>query len=373
MKIFKLIIIFFIFINSISFSKTFIIYNDKRIITLNKKIEELENRNKELEQKLEKENNIDLVTKIDQIYKNAEDMYKSSSEQFMKLVTIIAWIIGIFITLGTASLSIIYFLFKKSDKKELEKAILELKEQEAKIKEQLESHQRNTIKEAYEKAKDLFLKEKFEIKKEQESELNKIKEQGLYLEYRSEISIIQIFEQKIDERVKKLEELVNNKKYLHIDKTEGYILLLNEYNYQIQNMSTVESELYPLKEKYIDLAKRTLKMNKFKKNSNSQYNEILKNLFNYLETLKRYYEMEQLANKEEVKDPFLLLTIYLGLKNKKMVLKIINENSFEEDKNIRHSSEEIEYLQELLLLETEEKTKLKIKKMLGDEDKSGEY
>ena len=137
MKIFKLIIIFFIFINSISFSKTFIIYNDKRIITLNKKIEELENRNKELEQKLEKENNIDLVTKIDQIYKNAEDMYKSSSEQFMKLVTIIAWIIGIFITLGTASLSIIYFLFKKSDKKELEKAILELKEQEAKIKEQL--------------------------------------------------------------------------------------------------------------------------------------------------------------------------------------------------------------------------------------------
>lgn len=368
MKNLKLMIVFFIFTNSIIFSKTSIISNDKMITTLNKKIEELENKNKELEWKLEKEkgNNIDLITKIDQVYKNAEDMYKSSSDQFMKLVTIIAWVIGIFITLGTAFLSIIYFLFKKSDKQELEKAILELKEQESKIKEQLESHQEITIKGAYEKAKDLFLKEKSEIKKEQEIELKKIKEQSLYLEYRSEISIIQIFEQKIDERIKKLEELINNSKYINIDKTEGYILLLNEYNYQI--MSAIEDEVHVLKEKYINLAKLTLEINKIKENSKSQYNEILKTLFNYLEDLKRYYEMEQLANKENVKDSIILLTIYLGLKNKKMVSKIITENNFEENKNIKYSSEEIEYLQDLLLSKIAENTKLKIKKMLGVEE-----
>ena len=368
MKNLKLMIIFFVFINSIIFSKTSTISNDKMITTLNKKIEELENKNKELEWKLEKEkgNNVDLITKIDQVYKNAEDMYNSSSDQFMKLVTIIAWLIGILITLGTAGLSIIYFLFKKSDKKELEKAILELKEQESKIKEQLENHQEKTIKEAYEKAKDLFLKEKSEIKKEQEIELEKIKEQSLYLEYRSEISIIQIFEQKIDERIKKLEELINNSKYINTDKTEGYILLLSEYNYQI--MSAAEDELYTLKEKYINLAKLTLKINKIKENSESQYNEILKNLFKYLEDLKRYYEMEQLAHKEEVKDSILLLTIYLGLKNRNMVLKLITENESENYENISCNLEEEEYLQGLLSSEIEESIKLKIKKILGNEE-----
>lgn len=330
MKNLKLMIIFFVFINSIIFSKTSTISNDKMITTLNKKIEELENKNKELEWKLEKEkgNNVDLITKIDQVYKNAEDMYNSSSDQFMKLVTIIAWLIGILITLGTAGLSIIYFLFKKSDKKELEKAILELKEQEI--------------------------------------ELEKIKEQSLYLEYRSEISIIQIFEQKIDERIKKLEELINNSKYINTDKTEGYILLLNEYNYQI--MSAAEDELYTLKEKYINLAKLTLKINKIKENSESQYNEILKNLFKYLEDLKRYYEMEQLAHKEEVKDSILLLTIYLGLKNRNMVLKLITENESENYENISCNLEEEEYLQGLLSSEIEESIKLKIKKILGNEE-----
>lgn len=176
MKKLKLIVIFFIFINSMIFPKSSNISNNKPIITLNKKIEELERKNKELEQKLlEKENNIDLITKIDQVYKNAEDMYKSSSDQFMNLVTVIAWVIGLATTIGIAVLSIIYLLFKKSDKKELEKAISELKAQETKIKEQLENQQTKTIEEAYEKAKDLFLKEKFEIKKEQEIELKKNK------------------------------------------------------------------------------------------------------------------------------------------------------------------------------------------------------
>lgn len=286
MKKLKLIIIFFIFLNSIIFPKNYNISNDRSIITLNKKIEELERKNKELEHKLlEKENNIDLITKIDQVYKNAENIYEASSNQFMKLVTMIAWVIGIFITLGTAALSAIYFLFKRSDKKELKEAISELKAQET------------------------------EIKKEQEIELKKIKEQSLYLEYRSEITIIQMFEQKLDERIKKLEELVNNSKYINIDKTEGYILLLNEYNYQI--MSTIEDELYKLKEKYINLAKLTLEINKVKEINKSQYEEILKNLFKYLENLKRYYEMEQLADKENVKDSVILLTIYLGLKQKK--------------------------------------------------------
>lgn len=368
MKNFKLMIIFFIFTNSIIFSKTSTIFNDKMITTLNKKIEELENKNKELEWKLEKEkgNNVDLITKIDQVYKSAEDMYKSSSDQFMKLVTIIAWVIGIVITLGTASLSIIYFLFKKSDKKELEKAILELKEQELKIKEQLENHQKTTIKEAYEKAKDLFLMEKSEIKKEQEIELAKIKEQSLYLEYRSEISIIQIFEQKIDGRIKKLEELVNNNKYIDIDKTEVYILLLNEYKYQI--MSSAEDKLYTLKEKYINLAKLTLEINKDKEISKSQYNEILDTLFKYLENLKRYYEMKKLADSESIEDPFILITIYLGLKNRNMVLNLIAENDFEKYKNISYSLEEKEYLQGLLSLEIEENIKIKIKKILGNEE-----
>lgn len=364
MKKLKLIIIFFIFLNSIIFPKNYNISNDRSIITLNKKIEELERKNKELEHKLlEKENNIDLITKIDQVYKNAENIYEASSNQFMKLVTMIAWVIGIFITLGTAALSAIYFLFKKSDKKELKEAISELKAQETEIKKQLENHQTKTIEEAYEKAKDLFLKEKFEIKKEQEIELKKIKEQSLYLEYRSEITIIQMFEQKLDERIKKLEELVNNSKYINIDKTEGYILLLNEYNYQI--MSTIEDELYKLKEKYINLAKLTLEINKVKEINKSQYEEILKNLFKYLENLKRYYEMEQLADKENVKDSVILLTIYLGLKQKKKVLKIISENEFEENKYIIFSSDEKEYLQELLASEIEENTKLKIEKILG--------
>lgn len=75
--------------------------------------------------------------------------------------------------------------------------------------------------------------------------------------------------------------------------------------------------------------------------------------------------MEQLADKENVKDSVILLTIYLGLKQKKKVLKIISENEFEENKYIIFSSDEKEYLQELLASEIEENTKLKIEKILG--------
>lgn len=130
-------------------------------------------------------------------------------------------------------------------------------------------------------------------------------------------------------------------------------------------MSTEEDELHTFKEKYINLAKRILKVNKIKEISKSQYKETLKNLFKYLEDLKRYYEMEQLADKENVKDSVILLTIYLGLKQKKKVLKIINEYKFEKNEYIILSSDEKKYLQELLVSEIEQNTKLKIKKMLG--------
>ena len=78
--------------------------------------------------------------------------------------------------------------------------------------------------------------------------------------------------------------------------------------------------------------------------------------------------MEQLAHKEEVKDSILLLTIYLGLKNRNMVLKLITENESENYENISCNLEEEEYLQGLLSSEIEESIKLKIKKILGNEE-----
>lgn len=133
-------------------------------------------------------------------------------------------------------------------------------------------------------------------------------------------------------------------------------------------MSSAEDKLYTLKEKYINLAKLTLEINKAKEISKSQYNEILDTLFKYLENLKRYYEMKKLADSESIEDLFILITIYLGLKNRNMVLNLIAENDFEKYKNISYTLEEKEYLQGLLSLEIEENIKIKIKKILGNEE-----
>lgn len=299
---------------------------------------------KEMQVQIDKndKNNLTLVYNIDQIYKNAKDFY---GESFNHLKWIVG-IIGSIITVLIGSIGVAQYLFISSERKES-------KELKNEVTNRIDSFEDNVIKKAQQKAEEFFLQEEKklkdemeEIKKKQDIELDKLKKNNLYFEFKFEFISIQTFEQRTDLRLEKLEQLLENEKYKGLDNFDVLYYLEKEYREKYLSRDYDEN----FGDKYIQLYKKIIEDKKFKERVGDKYKEILGTCIQVLGNFEKVYELERVINKEKEYIPekvFKNLTLWVNvkLKRKEKVLNLIKEVDLEE---MSFDNEGIDYIISIL-------------------------
>lgn len=300
---------------------------EKQIKENKKNLEEmnLKETPEQIDQNTEK--NLTLVYNIDQIYKNAKEFYAESFSHLMLIVGII----GSAVTVIFGVVGVVHYLFIRSERRES-------KELKNEVTNRIDSFEDNVIKKAQQKAEEFFLQEEKklkdemeEIKKKQDIELDKLKENNLYFEFKFEFISIQTFEQRINVRLEKLEQLLENEKYKELDKFDVLYHLEKEYREKFLNRDYDEN----FGEKYIRIYKKVIKNKKFKERVGEKYEEILGTYVQMLIEFEKIYELERIINEEKKYIPEkifkkLNLLVNIKLKRKENVLNLMKEVDLKE-------------------------------------------